>query len=215
MYRLWVILLTILLMPPVPQATAEGEPAGEFDYYVLALSWSPNWCALEGDARQSDQCDARHDHGWILHGLWPQFNRGWPSFCRTPEAPPSRRMTAEMTDIMGSSGLAWHQWKKHGTCSGLDAQSYFSLSRTAYGQIARPLAFRQLDRSVRLPARLVEDAFLKDNPDLSRDSLTITCRDGHIQEARICLSKELTPVPCGRDVIRDCKLKDALFNPIR
>ena len=196
-------------------AFAVGERPGEFDYYVMALSWSPNWCALEGDARGSDQCDARHDYGWILHGLWPQFHRGWPSFCQSVERPPSRGMTAGMTDIMGSSGLAWHQWKKHGTCSGLSAAAYFDLSREAYGSITRPSVFRRLEDPVQLPARVVEEAFLKENPEIEPDGLTVTCRDGHIQEVRICLSRELAPVPCGRDVVRDCSLEGALFEPVR
>ena len=208
--------LTLLAILTATQpARADGEPAGVFDYYVLALSWSPNWCAVEGDAKGSDQCDARHDHGWILHGLWPQFHRGWPSYCRTSEAAPSRRMTREMADIMGTSGLAWHQWKKHGTCSGLDAAGYYALSRRAYETTIRPPVFRRLDQSVKLPVKIVEDAFLEVNPRLEPDMITITCRAGHIQEARICLSKELDTVPCGRDVIRDCTQKDALFHPIR
>ncbi|MEX0351148.1 MAG: ribonuclease T [Paracoccaceae bacterium] len=194
---------------------AEGEKAGEFDYYVLSLSWSPNWCAREGDAREADQCDARHDHGWILHGLWPQFHQGWPAYCRTPHAPPSRGMTREMSDIQGSSGLAWHQWKKHGTCSGLTASDYFTLSRQAYEAVTRPDVFRKLDQTVTLPASVVEEAFLQANPALDRDMITITCRDGYIEEARLCLSKSLEPVPCGRDVIRDCSAKDARFDPIR
>lgn len=196
-------------------AQAEGEKAGEFDYYVLSLSWSPNWCAREGDARRSDQCDARHDHGWILHGLWPQFHQGWPSYCRTPEAPPSRSMTRAMEDIQGSSGLAWHQWKKHGTCSGLSASDYYALSREAYGRVERPSVFRQLDTSVKLPAAVVEEAFLKANPGLERDMITVTCKQGYIEEVRLCLSRDLDPVPCGGDVIRDCAAKDALFDPIR
>ncbi len=196
-------------------ARAEGDRAGEFDYYVLSLSWSPNWCALEGDAKRSEQCDPSEDFGWVLHGLWPQYHRGWPDYCRTAETPPTRRQTGEMADIMGTSGLAWHQWKKHGSCSGLSAQGYFDLAREAYGRITRPAIFRRLDKPVRLPASVVEEAFLKENPALSRDSLTITCRDGYIQEARICLSRDLTPVPCGRDVIKDCTLKDALFAPVR
>jgi len=196
-------------------ASAEGEKAGVFDYYVLALSWSPNWCALEGDARDSDQCNARHDYGWTLHGLWPQFHRGWPTYCRTSVAPPTRRMSAEMTDIMGSPGLAWHQWKKHGTCAGLQAQSYYDLMRVAYNMVERPAIFRKLDKDVTLPASLIEEAFLKANPDLEKDMLTVTCRDGYIQEARICLSRDLTPVPCGRDVIRDCSLNNARFTPVR
>lgn len=194
---------------------AEGERAGGFDYYVLALSWSPTWCAIEGDARGSPQCDATEDYGWVLHGLWPQYHRGWPEFCRTSHAPPSRRMTGEMVDIMGSSGLAWYQWKKHGSCSGLSPVQYYALAREAYDNVSRPDVFRKLTTPVRLPARVVEEAFLKANPEWERDMLTITCRDGRIQEARLCLSKDLKPVPCGQDVVRDCRLKDALFDPVR
>lgn len=192
---------------------ADGEKAGVFDYYVMALSWSPNWCALEGDARDAEQCET--NAGWILHGLWPQYHRGWPAFCPTVERAPSRRMTGEMADIMGSGGLAWHQWKKHGVCSGLSATQYYALSREAYGRITRPEVFRKLDKPVTLPASLVEEAFIKANPMLEPDMITVTCKDSHIQEVRVCLSRDLDPVPCGRDVVRDCTLKDAQFTPIR
>ena len=204
---IWLLTATIAL--------SDAEPAGEFDYYVLSLSWSPNWCVLEGDARNSPQCDETEDHGWILHGLWPQYKRGWPSFCRTPHRAPSRRMTKDMSDIMGTSGLAWHQWKKHGTCSGLTAPDYYALSRRAYNQITRPAIFRKLDKPVKLFARVIEDAFVKSNPMISRNGLTVTCKSGHIQEVRICLSRDLEPVTCGPDVIRDCSLRDATFTPIR
>lgn len=209
------LILSFLAIIWVLPAAADGENPGAFDYYVLSLSWSPNWCALTGDRQRSDQCDRRHDHGWILHGLWPQYHRGFPSYCRTIEAPPTRRMTAEMADIMGTPGLAWHQWKKHGTCSGLRAEAYFALARRAYEAVIRPDVFRRLDRTVRLPALVVEEAFLRANPGLERDMLTITCRDGHIQEARLCLSRDLAPVPCGQDVVRDCRMKDAILAPIR
>jgi ribonuclease T2 len=194
---------------------AAADRPGAFDYYVLSLSWSPNWCALEGDARGSDQCDPRHDHGWTLHGLWPQYHRGWPSYCQSAERAPSRAMTGAMADIMGSGGLAWHQWKKHGTCSGLSAPAYFDLSREAYGRVVRPEVFRKLDRAVRLPATVVEEAFLKANPTVEPDGLTVTCKAGHIQEVRVCLARDLSPVPCGRDVVRDCALQNALFTPVR
>lgn len=207
--------LAFLCLTAAGNARADGDRAGAFDYYVLSLSWSPTWCAIEGDARGADQCDARRDHGWVLHGLWPQYHRGWPSDCATTERPPSRAMTREMEDIMGSAGLAWHQWNKHGRCTGLSAPAYYALSRKAYARLNRPEIFRKLKDPVRLPASVVEDAFLKANPGLTRDMLTITCRDGRIQEARLCLSKSLDPVPCGRDVIRDCTLQDALFDPVR
>ncbi len=204
-----------MLLISASMAVAEGERAGDFDYYVLSLSWSPTWCAIEGDARGSPQCDASRDHGWVLHGLWPQYHRGYPSHCRTAERNPSRAMTAAMADIMGTSGLAWYQWNKHGTCTGLSAPAYYALSREAYAAVNRPEVFRKLTKPVTLPAHVVEEAFLKANPGWERDMLTITCRDGRIQEARLCLSKDLTPVPCGRDVVRDCRTKDALFDPIR
>ena len=98
----WFFAWILTITPGLSQA----DTAGEFDYYVLAMSWSPNWCALEGDARNSDQCDPRHDHGWIMHGLWPQYDIGYPDYCQTSERPPSRRMTSEMSDIMGTAGLA-------------------------------------------------------------------------------------------------------------
>jgi ribonuclease T2 len=195
-------------------AQAEGT-AGEFDYYVLALSWSPNWCAIEGDAKGSPQCDASKDFGWVLHGLWPQYRHGWPDYCPSYHAPPSRGQTGEMADIMGTSGLAWHQWRKHGVCSGLSPADYYALSREAYEQVNRPEVLRNLSRPVTLPATLIEEAFLKDNPTWEPDNITITCKDNRIQEARICLSRDLIPVPCGRDVIRDCTMQDALFDPIR
>jgi ribonuclease T2 len=205
------ILLALSLSTP---AMAE-DVAGEFDYYVMALSWSPSWCALEGDARQSPQCDASEDHGWILHGLWPQYEDGWPANCRTRFRAPSRSQTGDMADIMGTSGLAWHQWNKHGVCSGLDSQDYYALSRLAYGKITRPEVFRRLDRSVTLPAAVVEQAFLEANPDLQADQITITCKQDYIQEARICLTRDLEYRDCGRDVIRDCTMTDAQFDPIR
>ena len=203
----------VALFLPVA-AWAEGERAGEFDYYVLALSWSPTWCALEGAARGAEQCDADRDLGWILHGLWPQYHQGWPSYCPTSERNPSRGDTAAMADIMGTSGLAWHQWNKHGRCSGLSSHDYYALSREAYGGVVRPDVYRRLDAAVKLPARGVEQAFLEANPALEPDMITITCKQGRIQEARICLSRDLSPVPCGRDVVRDCTMSDALFAPI-
>ena len=203
--------LMALLAPP---AHAQDE-AGDFDYYVLSLSWSPNWCTLEGDARNSPQCDTSLDHGWILHGLWPQYEEGWPQDCFSSHSPPSRGQTNDMADIMGTSGLAWHQWNKHGTCSGLASGDYFALARFAYEEVTRPQILRDLDRAVTLPARLIEEAFLRDNPQLSSNGITVTCKQGYIQEARICLSRDLEPRTCGVDVIRDCSLEDAAFDPIR
>lgn len=206
----WLVLLWLSLAAP---AMAEGERTGDFEYYVLALSWSPNWCALEGEARGAEQCD--RGFGWVLHGLWPQYEDGWPSYCPTAERAPSRAMTGAEADLFGAGGAAWYQWKKHGVCSGLSARDYYRLAREAYGRITRPEVLRKLDRAVRLPASVIEEAFIKANPGLTPDMITVTCTAGHIQEARICLTRSLEPRACGADVSRDCTLTDALMQPIR
>lgn len=205
----------ILLLLSATFVRAGGEQAGRFDYYILSLSWSPTWCALEATARTSPQCDEEADFGWVLHGLWPQYEEGWPSFCRTGHRDPPRADTRAMADIMGSAGLAWHQWKKHGRCSGLAAETYFDAARRAFEAVNRPELFRRLDRAVRLPAAVVEEAFLKANPALQPDMLTITCKSGRIQEARLCLTRDLQPRACGQDVVRDCTLDDALLENIK
>ena len=207
----WLLLWIILAAP----AGAQSHKAGEFDYFVLSLSWSPNWCALEGDARNSEQCDARHDHGWIMHGLWPQFERGYPEFCQTAKQPPSRGMTTAMSDIMGTPGLAWYQWRKHGSCTNYTAAAYYTAARDAYDGINRPAVLRKITETYRIAPSVIEDAFLQSNPEMRADQITITCRNDHIQEARVCLTKELELRACGPDVRRDCTAKNALFTPIR
>ena len=211
--RFWAIWAVAALL--AAGAARAADRAGDFDYYVLALSWQPNWCLREGDARGAATCRAGSGAGWTLHGLWPQHERGWPEYCTTTARDPSRRETGEMADIMGSGGLAWHQWKKHGRCSGLSAEGYFEASRRAYESIARPGVLRRLTEAVTLPASVVEEAFLQANPGLEADGITITCRDNMVAEARICLTKALEPRACGADVVRDCTMRNAYFAPLR
>lgn len=194
-------LIAALLIAP---AALAQDAAGRFDYYVLSLSWSPSWCRAEGDAEGADQCESGRRTGFIVHGLWPQYERGWPEDCPTDARDPTRRETRAMADVMGSGGLAWYQWKKHGRCSGLPAGDYFALTRKAAGAIAIPGPLRRLDRDATLPATVVEDAFIEANPGLARDGITVTCRSRALQEVRICLTRELEPRACAPDIRRDC-----------
>ncbi|MBL4916054.1 ribonuclease T2 family protein [Szabonella alba] len=212
--RLFAVVAGIVTLLAGPVA-AQPDRAGDFDYYVMALSWSSNWCALEGDARGEDQCLPGRDLGFTLHGLWPQHETGWPEWCRTGQRDPSRRESAAMADIMGSGGLAWYQWKKHGRCSGLPPQDYFALSRDAFDAVRMPEVFSKVTQDLELPARVIEDAFLEADPRLTRDMVTVTCRAGLVQEVRICLTRDLEPRDCGRDVRRDCTLPDAGLNALR
>jgi ribonuclease T2 len=208
------LLLSLFLALP-PLISHAQDRAGQFDYYVLSLSWSPGWCSASGDRRDAEQCDIGRNVDFIVHGLWPQHERGWPENCRTSERNPSRRETAAMADVMGSGGLAWYQWKKHGRCTGLSSGQYFSTLRDAADRIAIPAVFDDLSRDISLPPSVVEDAFIEANPDLSRNAVTVTCQGKALQEVRICLTRDLEPRDCAPDIRRDCSRPDVLMEKVR
>lgn len=207
--------LMAALMAGAGMARAEGGRAGDFDYYVLSLSWSATWCNLTGDDRADPQCDRGRKLDFTLHGLWPQHDQGYPSYCRTAQPDPTRSDTAAMSDIMGGAGLAFYEWKKHGRCSGLSPRAYFTASRRAYDSVTIPPVLQGLSKRVELPASVVEDAFIEANPQLSRNGITVTCDAGMIAEVRICLTRDLAPRDCAADIRRDCTLSDAVIEPVR
>lgn len=174
-------------------ARAEG-----FDYYVLALSWSPSWCAgARGPA--PEQCAPDRDLGFTLHGLWPQYDAGgWPQDCVTQARDPARGTTRAMADIMGSPGLAWYQWQKHGRCAGSSADDYFTRARRAYDAITLPEIGPGSET-----AAAIEQAFRSANAGLAPDDLIVTCAAGRVQEVRICLTPALAPRACASDVLAD------------
>jgi ribonuclease T2 len=174
------------------------------DYYLLAVSWLPSWCDLEGHARGAPQCD--DGLGWTVHGLWPQHDTGgWPEYCDTDARDPGRAQTRAMADIMGDGGLAWHQWKKHGRCTGLSADAYFRQTRDAFTAITFPPALADIDRARQLSPAAALTALREANSYIGQDMAIATCRDGNLQEIRLCLTTDLTPRTCGADVLaRQC-----------
>lgn len=196
-------------------AAAGQDRAGDFDYYVLALSWNASWCVAEGDRRGADQCNPKYDLGFVLHGLWPQRLNDWPEYCQGGRKDPSRRETSAMADLYGSGGLAWHQWKKHGRCSGLSSRQYYALAREAWQRVTRPPALRRLTQSVSIDPNVIEGAFIDKNQWLNEDSMRVTCVDRMIREVRICLDRNLEPRACTESVARHCPLSRALLPPMR
>jgi len=211
MRGLAALVLSILCAGPAQsQDLGPGKP-GDFDYYLLALSWSPTWCDLTGEARGDPQCDAGRGLTFTVHGLWPQHEQGYPSDCFAAFPDPSRAQTAAMADIMGGAGLAFYEWKKHGRCSGLSAADYFATLRRAHDRLIMPPVFAQVSRDLRLDPQVIEDAFLDSNPTLTDAMMTVTCKSGRIQELRLCLTRDLTPRACAPDVARDCAQPDAML----
>lgn len=185
-------------------AASGGARAADFGYYVLALTFLPGWCALEGADRGDERCRAG-GAGFAVHGLWPQHETGWPEYCRSPHPDATRAETAAAAVLYGSAGLAWHQWEKHGSCSGLTARDYFRTTALARGRLRLPVAFGGEGGGGRLAAAAVVRAVLALNPGLAAESLVVICRAGWLAELRQCLTPGLAPRACAADVrARDC-----------
>lgn len=208
------VLAGAALWAAIASAAMAQNVAGEFDHFVLALSWSPSWCAADPRADQSEQCAANGPKGFIAHGLWPQHRRGWPEFCATGHSDPQRADARAMADIMGSAGLAGHAWRKHGRCSGLSADAYFALTRRAYEGFRHPALPRPVDGAVSLSRRALEELIRQANPHLADSRLVLRCEGPLFRELRLCLSKELTARSCAADVRDNCELNIMIF-PVR
>lgn len=169
-----------------------GGAPGAFDFYVLALSWSPSYCEGEGRARDRDgQCRPGRGLGFVVHGLWPQYERGYPSNCSATERALTPSAMSAAGEIMPSAGLARHEWRTHGTCSGLDPTSYFKATRQAREAVTIPEAFRKPEAEQSASPLDITRRFTEANPGLRADMMAVACRRGRLQEVRICFSKDL------------------------
>ena len=208
--------LTALAPLLASPATAQDR-SGEFDHYLLALSWIPAYCADDGDRRNDARCRDGSAIGWGLHGLWPQHADGrWPEYCHSPHRDPTRRETGEQTALFGASGAAWHQWNKHGSCSGLTAHDYYALTAEAVQALRVPQVFEGVQRALRVDPDVIESAFIEANPGLTPDMMITTCADGDLIELRVCLTRDLEPRPCAPATVRrECRLDGARLLPLR
>lgn len=186
-----------------------GAPAGRFDFYVLSLSWSASWCRTTGERRNARQCDIGRNPGFVLHGLWPQYERGYPSYCTPEGRNPGRAAMDEATRVFPDPGLARHQWQKHGSCAGLSPGAYFEAARRARERIAIPNALIAPERDANWSVREIERAFVAANPGLRVDMMAVTCRRGALEEVRVCLTRDLRAFRACPEVSRDsCRTRE-------
>lgn len=202
---------------PGPQTSVVSPYLGQqdFDFYVLALSWSPGYCRSEGDRANQQQCDRADPFGFVVHGLWPQFDDGYPEFCGSNEGSSvPREIQAEMFDIMPSRGLINHQWKKHGTCTGLPLDVYFDATRVAFEEITIPDAFLDRSNTTSIDPDDVETAFRDADPELAADEIAVTCDRRFLRDVRICMSKTLDEfVSCPQVDRRSCRRETVVVPP--
>jgi ribonuclease T2 len=203
--------------PPTRSRVDHAEPArfrrngsgprgasqpGAFDFYVLSLSWSPGFCATGGAEKGKSQCRDGADIGFIVHGLWPQYDHGYPSDCRGDTSLP-RSALAETDGVYPDRGLARYEWRKHGICSGLDPEAYFGAAKAARDAVTIPSRFKDPHAAQSLSPGDVTKAFLDANPALRPEMLAAICQHGTLDEVRVCFNRDLKSFRACPEVVRE------------
>jgi ribonuclease T2 len=200
-------------------AAARNE-AGDFNYYMLVLSWSPTYCESQDDQGRDggQQCSGSRPYAFVLHGLWPQYEDGWPENCPVRERPwvPNDLIT-RMLEVMPSRNLVIHEYRTHGVCSGLSPEAYFETARKLYQGVKIPERYAGPGQALTVaPAELVQD-FLTANPSLENNMISISCSRNRLRDVRICFTKDLKARACGPSVSRrkSCSQEKVALPPVR
>lgn len=217
MARLMISLALVLVSATAASAQDRRQNApGEFDFYVLALSWSPSFCeaaAERNSGRSQAQCS--RPFSFVVHGLWPQYERGFPEYCQRPSPRLDRNIMTSMLDLMPAPGLIFNEWDKHGTCSGLGARAYFENIRKARAAIKIPEQFLDVSEPKTIAPGDIEAAFIKVNPGLSNSAISVICSSRRLSEVRICLSKDMQFRACEEIERRACRRDEVVMPPVR
>ncbi|WP_071872215.1 ribonuclease T2 family protein [Atopomonas hussainii] len=215
----WAVPLLLLLLgcDSREQAAGPGSSAADFDYYLLALSWSPDYCAANAQ-RDAQQCG--RPYGFVLHGLWPQHERGWPSNCKG--AWMDKALMRQYAGLYPNDRLFVHEWRKHGTCSGLSPEGYLSLSQQLKQRVQIPPAFQQPQQAQRLTAAELTAAFTQSNPDMPSEAVASFCSGGgrFLKELRVCFDRSANDYrACSAEVQRaarkSCGQGSFVLRPVR
>lgn len=211
---LFIFVIVVLAQDRPAQDRRQNAP-GQFDFYVLALSWSPSYCEAAHERapdRVPDQQCAGRPFAFVVHGLWPQYEQGFPAYCQVPAPRLDRNIVSGALDLMPSPRLIFHEWDRHGTCSGLSQHAYFEAVRKARAVVKVPLEFTGLDKPITVKPDDVAEAFVKANAGLSRAAFAVTCDSKHLSEVRVCLNKDFSFRDCAEVARRACK-RDAISMP--
>jgi ribonuclease T2 len=184
----------------------------KFDYYLLSLSWAPNYCAGHSSDK-SAECKAGNHTGFVLHGLWPQASAGQPPMNCGHASPASSDVVRHMSEFFPDKSMVQHEWTKHGTCSGLSAADYFEKVEQAFKAVQVPEQFSNLAQQEHLGVKQVEQAFAQAN-NAPSSAFRISCHAGEMVNLEVCLTKDLRYQACTSSV-HDCSSTKVLMRPPR
>ena len=216
MRRLWECFVASLAGAAPTAGQDPARTGRKIRFHVLSLSWSPSFCEAAGErgTPPQQQCGER-PYSFVVHGLWPQYEKGFPEFCQQPAPFVDNPVINGMLDLMPARQLVLHEWKKQGVCAGLPARGYFETIRKARAGVKIPEEFLEPKTVLTVSPDEVEEAFVKANPGLSRAGIAVTCSSTHLSEVRICLTRELKFRDCHEVDRRACRRERLVMPPVR
>jgi ribonuclease T2 len=189
-----------------------------FDYFILSLSWSPDYCATDGE-NDVQQCAVGRKLGFVLHGLWPNYTRGYPSYCTEEKLP--QELEDQFNGLFPSDKLYDHEWEKHGTCSGLSPENYLLASQQLKATTIIPDAYQAPEAPFRTTSQELQAEFASSNPDFSESSVAVYCSGSgrFLKEIFVCYANDGSPTVCSAEVqskaAKSCGQPDFLVRNIR
>jgi ribonuclease T2 len=182
--------------PAARPATQQARSGAGFDFYLLNLSWSPEYCHSHPTAAE---CAAHST--FVLHGLWPENNDGsYPQNCSTAPGPAD---PSQYSDIYPDASLLQHEWKTHGTCSGLSPDDFFMAARKAFYSVTIPPRLAGVQSQISLPPDQILGLFTASNPKIPQAALALSCGNNYLTALEVCLDQSLQPIACSG--VRSCR----------
>jgi len=201
--------LVLILSVTLP---AQSRP---FDYYVLSLSWAPEFCAQPGEAAANPrECPAGRGLGFVVHGLWPEASSGKSPESCGPSKTVSKGLINQVLPYMPSPGLIQHEWATHGTCTGFTADEYFTKILLARAAVQIPVQLSAITGTETESPNQIEEQFAAANPAFPKGAFRTSCRGNAFTETRTCFDKDLKSRACTASV-GECASPTVTIRPPR
>ena len=202
--RLLAVLIAVALCGTVaaqfhrkPAVKPAAVVPAQFDYYALALSWTPEFCARPGAAAENPrECAPGRNTAFVIHGLWPETKAG-----KGPEScPPGKKVSGAVVNFilpyLLSPARVQQEWATHGACTGLTPSDYFTALLQARAAVQLPVQLTGLKETARETPIQIETQFAGSNPLFPEGAFRTQCRNGAFTGVLVCFDKGPRPQTC-------------------
>ncbi|KHT64538.1 hypothetical protein RJ45_05980 [Photobacterium gaetbulicola] len=136
------------------------QTKGQYDSYLLAVSWQHGFCQHATGVASKPECTAINQqqlsiYNLTLHGLWPTrqscgIRYGYCEPDKKMDLTPSTISTLApwMPNFYYQTEFGAYQWKKHGSCQYREDDDYFLLATSLVRQVDTSLIGRYIKQHV-------------------------------------------------------------------